>query len=379
MTTARTHFSCPRCDQPPSPAAIAASQCEGCGAALAMTPDPAGRISPERGGAWRYSAFLPCDYHAALDPHEAIRAVRAPTLARTLGIADAWLIDCTGLGTGTFKDLEAQVGLAAAADLGIEPLWIFSTGNTARAYHEWATRIDLRCTVAIPAGHERKLHGCAGTERQPIVLIDQPPAAAAATSQRLAAQAGARYLAAFGWKLEGSAAVAYAMAEHCPDIDVIVQTVGSGYGPLGYELGFTRAAAIDLFASAAVVHRHRYLLFQPADAAILAAAWNDPQRRPPDVAGLPAQPFEPTLQSTNGPATIERLRALPVERLDAVAPDRVLALRPAIDAILSEAGVVVDYDRERSTHIALAGLLDAALPPSARAAVIVTGASPFPD
>jgi hypothetical protein len=299
---------------------------------------------------------------------------RSPILERALGVEHVQLVDCTGLGTGTFKDLEAQLTLAAAAELDISPLWIHSTGNTARAFHVWATRLDAACTVSFPAAHSGKLAGCSPRARQPLVPIDLPPAEAAEHAKALAERSGARELG-LPWKLEGAAALGYALAEHCPDADLIVQTIGSGFGPLGYELGLQRAAGIRVFADRPIVAHHRYALFQPADAALMVRAWK--AHGTPDPRMLPADPFEPTLQSTSGPVTIDPLRRLPVHTIGAVEPSRVIELRETIDAAFVDVGLLLDFEREKSAYIAIAGLLERTWGRTTRMAVVVTGARPI--
>ena len=354
---------------------MAVGACGTCATPLRFAPPTGGSIHAGRGGVWRYGDWLPCSYRPALDPGSPVRVIDAPGLADALGVARTWLVDCSRLGTGTFKDLEAQVALSAAADLGVDGLSVFSTGNTARAYHEWARRIDARCRVAIPSTHGEKLQGCIGTSRQPIVAVDGPPVDASSAATAAAAEWSASGLGPW-WRLEGPATIAYAVAEHCPDAELVVQTIGSGFGPLGYELGFSRAAAISAFAGAQVLGAHRYLMFQPADAAIVARVWRDPAGVP-DVGLLPVDPFEPTLQSTNGPATIAALRQLPIDDIAAVEPAAVRDYRERVEDLLDDSGVTLDFDREKSTFIALTGLLERRLDPTSRLAIVVTGAAPL--
>ncbi len=94
---------------------------------------------------------------------------------------------------------------------------------------------------------------------------------------------------------------------------------------------------------------------------------------------MPADPFEPTLQSTNPVATLLLLRAtMPIDTaLRSVAPEVIGNARSWADKVLAEAGITLDYDRERSVYISLAGLLATKLPPTTRLALIVTGSHPF--
>lgn len=61
----------------------------------------------------------------------------------------------------------------------------------------------------------------------------------------------------------------------------------------------------------------------------------------------------------------------------AVAPDAVEEARPLADKVLAEAGIALDYERERSAFISLAGLLTSKLDPTTKLAFIVSGSRPF--
>ncbi|PVZ08218.1 hypothetical protein C8D89_109101 [Actinomycetospora cinnamomea] len=53
------------------------------------------------------------------------------------------------------------------------------------------------------------------------------------------------------------------------------------------------------------------------------------------------------------------------------------ALRPIIDEVLGLAGINLDFTREKSAYLSLAGLLDAPLDPSSRVAVVISGSRSF--
>lgn len=380
----RERLRCPGCDRAGSALTaieLSAFDCAICGAQLTFTsPAGAGPIGDRR-GLWRYAPLLACP---DLDLDADIPVVDASALADALGAASVRLIDCTGLGTGTFKDLEAQVVLAAHADLALpQALSLHSTGNTARAYHHWAGHLGLRMSVSLPAANLPKLRGRTATTDRPIVAIEADALTAARVSSELAAERGTRHLAPPGWKVQGTAAIGYLLADRCPDVDLIVQTVGAGFGPLGYELGLRRAATIDGLRGAPVVTRRGYLLVQPSDTCAVARLWAATDTPVGFDPAYPAAPFEPTLLSTNVERTIGALRALPDARVTTVGPDRVVEASPTIDRLLADAGVELDATREHATHIALAGLL-ASAPSRAlagrRVAIVVTGSAPFaPD
>lgn len=376
-----SRFSCARCGRTPDLVDLTQRVCPVCDGPLTFEPPADARPDDGLGGPWRYRELVPASHRHELDPGEVPRVVRSPDLESLTGAERVWLVDLTRLGTGTFKDLEAQVLLSVAADLGWGALSVHSTGNTARAFHHWASRADLTCTVSVPRTNLDKLRGLHATARQRILAFDGDPLAADRAARDHAASVGTFHLAPLEWKMEGAATIAYALAEQCPDADLIVQTVGSGLGPLGYELGFGRAATVDAFCAAPVVSRHGYLLVQPSDTDALARAIRSADR--PCVAGKlahPAHPYEPTLLSTNVLRTAALVRRLPGLSMLTLDPEDVERCRDRTAAALDAAGVVVDPDRERSGVIALAGLCTAVdTVARRRVVVLVTGAAPLSD
>ncbi|WP_129310684.1 pyridoxal-phosphate dependent enzyme [Streptomyces sp. L2] len=375
---------CPACeDRTPSADELARYVCDGCGGALALRlpePGPFARlVAPERGLPWRYPDLVPVDYEPALDDGVGPRVIRSTLMESRLGVDQVHLIDCTRFGTGTFKDLEAAIVLAAAKQLGLRDVSVHSTGNTALAYRHYAQRAGVSCAGYVPERNLDKLGDVEADPQQPVYSLDCAYAELSGLAKKAAAEAGRRHLAPFDWKLEGKSVLAAAIYETVPDTDTIVQTVAGGYGPLGYEVGFSRLRDIVDTPSGVLAER-RYLLFQPADADTLTWAWqNGAEEVGEDDLRLPDDPYEPTLQSTNPVATLPQLRRdLPEgTELRSVGAQDVEGLRPVVDEILADAGIELDHTREKSAYISLAGLLKARLDPGARIAVVVSGSRPF--
>jgi len=389
VTNLTPEFRCPICKQPRSTVdELLAYQCGQCTSELIFTPrlkEPCAGVSLERGGPWRYSPLLPCNYDARLDNKASIESVRSPLLEQELDVGQVWLVDCSALATGTFKDLEAAVVVAMAAQLNLERIAVHSTGNTALAYRHFAMQVDLPCACYIPARNfDRKVRGLEANPRYPIFAVDAPYSRVSAIAKSHSVALGYWHLAPLAWKLEGKAALAYHIAEYCPGVDTIAQTIAGGYGPLGYEVGFRRLKEVGLGRRSVPASR-RYVLFQPEDAATLARVWTTAETvalEPNDLM-LPDDPYEPTLQSTNPLATLPRLRAtLPAGSEILSVPLRAIkACENVIEQVLEEAHIALDISRERSTLIALAGLIEQARSGGGviadRLAVIVSGAAGF--
>jgi hypothetical protein len=356
------------------------STCHGLLSPVLRGPQPLSQlIDPSLGLPWRYPALLPLPGPEAFAPAVCPPTRRSALLEAQLDVSEAWLIDCTKFGTGTFKDLEAAVVIAAAAAMGIPRISVHSTGNTALAYRHSALRAGIGCASYVPLQNAAKLGGITRSEEHPVYLVDAEYARVPSIARAESARAGWHHMAPIGWKLEGKAALAWWIAEVIPQVTAIAQTVAGGYGALGYETGFRRMqmAASD---PAGVLLSRRYLLFQPQDAGTLTHAWARGTRSLDEAAlSLPSHPYEPTLQSSNPVATLPRLRSLMPDgtQFTSVSRDTVEGARSWVDAALADAGIELDFAREKSAYIALAGLWEISLPRSEKLAVIVSGSPPF--
>ncbi len=362
---------------------LAGYSCGACGSNLVFRIQPASDLAQlierDRGLPWRYHKLLPVEYEPGADDGLVPPVTRSRVLESRLGVARVWLVDCTVFGTGTFKDLEAAVVIAIAKQLGIGRISVHSTGNTALAYRHYAIRLGVTCAAFLPRMNIGKLGDIEPNLNAPIFAVDAEYAQVSDVAKRAAARDGIHHMAPLRWKLEGKATIAWLLRELQLQVDLIVQTVAGGYGVLGVETGFRRVATA-LGEPAVAPSRPGYLLFQPSDADTLVRAWNTgaTELSQADLR-LPRKPLEPTLQSTNPLATLPLLRRiLPAETVFQSVPVQLVDdSKPVIDAALHDAGIDLDYGREKSAYISLAGLLHTQLRSSARLAVIITGSPPF--
>lgn len=315
-------------------------------------------VSPGLPGAFRYLPLLGIGDETAellADPEgaEVRRPIEAPDLARRLGVASMHLLPCDGGPSGTFKDAEAAVVIARQLERrgAAERIVFASSGNTARAYRGYALRAGIASTACVPAVGLEKLRGLRHDERSELIVVGDMLDATAVAAERGAA-AGSRLIAPAGWRFDGKATIAYAIAEHVPRATVVAQTVAGGFGPLGMERGFERLARRGLLDRGP-----RFELFQVEGQASLAS-WLK-SRAPIGVGDLelPADPFESTLLSV-GP-----LRTAPeLGRLVDTGRARVSVVPPArvegeAAALADAAGAAVSYPAERSPFVSWAGLL----------------------
>lgn len=377
---------CTTCDRLPNESELLAYLCDTCGKELELPiPSAAGtslaaHVKRERGPVWRYGALLPVAYKPVLDDDMPTIATRSRALEERSGAAEVWLINATTLGTGTFKDYEAAVVAAMTWELGVSGVSVHSTGNTALAYLHYMSRVGVSCAGYIPTKNLVKVGPYKSTEDFPLIAVDAEYALLSATAKNDATKTGRVHLAPLRWKLEGKAALGLAIQEYCPQVEVIVQTVAGGYGPLGCEVAFRRLRAVGETAGVAV--RRRYALYQAGDSANLARAWSSGAANlAANDLRLPDDPFEPTLQSTNPLATLPRLRAaLPQSStITAVSPNLVEDSAELAVDILADLGIPIDYEREKSAVISIAGVLASRWSATDRLAIVVSGSARFPD
>lgn len=106
---------------------------------------------------WRYADFLPFEQapRYAL-PAGSTPLVRAPRLAKRLGLRDVWVKNDAANPTHSFKDRVVSVALAKARELGYGTVACASTGNLANAVAAHAAAAGLESYVFIPADLEEQ-------------------------------------------------------------------------------------------------------------------------------------------------------------------------------------------------------------------------------
>jgi threonine synthase len=138
----------------PAPVAI----CEQCLGPLepeypaAEAPPTRATIASRERSLWRYREFLPLDGPPELSPDSGFTPLlEAPTLARRLGVARAWLKnDSVSHPSLSFKDRVVAVAINAARAFGLDTVGCASTGNLANAVAAQAARAGLPAWIFIP-------------------------------------------------------------------------------------------------------------------------------------------------------------------------------------------------------------------------------------
>jgi threonine synthase len=147
---------CAMCNAQYDPAPIAV--CSQCLAPLEPTYPATGAlasravISERDHSLWRYREFLPIEGPPQLSLDTGLTPlIEAPVLARSLGVARAWLKnDSVSHPSLSFKDRVVALAINAAQALGLDTIGCASTGNLANAVAAQAARAGLPAWIFIP-------------------------------------------------------------------------------------------------------------------------------------------------------------------------------------------------------------------------------------
>lgn len=333
-------------------------------------------------GVWRYLPLLPVSEDAAervMIPGkpEFMKPVLSRELAKKLGVNKVYLFPYQGGPSGTFKDVEAAVVVAKCIDWGFEDetISIHSTGNTARAYRAFATQAGIKSVAYVPFGTRRKMQGAGKSRLGKVVYADVPFETFGPLVSQHAKDHGYRHLAPLKWKVEGKAPHAYHIFENAPDVNVITQTVGGGFGPIGTHTGMNRLRKYGLLN-----HPVRFELVQVDESNAIDKMLQLNGHSNLFEFKFPKDPFEPTLFSTNAAITLAYLKPILQQTGSHITSTGVSFVEDHAQALMMEAenyGLELSYDDERCPFIAWAGLLKAAekgqLKPTDNVALMLTG------
>ena len=130
----------------------------------------------ERGPAnlWRYAPLLPVDDPlAAVSLNEGYTPLlRAPKLARALGLKNVAVKDEGRNPSGTFKDRGASVAVSRYVELGVKTVAHNSSGNAGGSWSLYAARAGITCVNLLPTDVQpSSLQHCRASG-QPAFLVE---------------------------------------------------------------------------------------------------------------------------------------------------------------------------------------------------------------
>jgi threonine synthase len=244
---------------------------------------------------WRYRELLPiANFNPTLSMGEGgTPLVHAANLGMMLGCPNLYIKDERQSPTGSFKDRQAAVNIAAVKEAGITEMVLASTGNVAIAFSAYASRAGIKLwaflTSLVPAEKMREV-AIYGTEVVKVTAsYDQAKTVAAefARQRGLYLERGARSIPS----LESMKTIAFEICEQLSsDVykihpiedqrkqpawvspDWYFQSVSGGIGPLGVLKGF-----YELHEMGLINHIPAIAGIQTAGCAPMAKAWQSDQ------------------------------------------------------------------------------------------------------
>lgn len=214
---------------------------------------------------WRYRELLPVQNpNIALSLGEGgSPLVRAVNLGLMLGISNLYIKDERQGPTGSFKDRQAAVTVAALKEAGITEMVAASTGNVAIAYSAYAARAGIKLwafvTSLVPAVKMREIALYGSQVVKVTASYDQAKQLAAefAHQRGLYLDLGARTITS----IEAMKTIAFEISEQLTSVmgpvedgglrqwctpDWYIQAISGGMGPLGVYKGFRELRQMGL-------------------------------------------------------------------------------------------------------------------------------------
>ncbi len=304
--------------------------------------------------------------------------IESRKMAEFLGVESVHLLAPIYGPSGTFKDIEAAIVIAKCLDWSIKKrLSWHSTGNTARAYREYAIKCDLKSDSYFPLNCLDKFKGVAKNNENILIAYNGPFQEISSLAKKRAKENGSMHLAPLHWKIEGKAIIAYVVFENLPETNVVVQTIAGGYGILGFDLGVSRLKQLNLLQKTNL----RYELFQIEGADTISQLMPLDREISETDLKLPVNPFERTLQSTNPLSTFNLVRKIIAStgsNINSVTKEDVIQYSKYFEKECWNLGINISYDDEKSPFISWAGLVIASkhkrLSKHDRIVIIITGA-----
>lgn len=268
MPSLLTHIVCQDCGSEMDPDPLT-THCQECGSSWIVPRYDYGaagklwqtELLGRETSLWRYEELLPFD-----DPGHGVSMgegwtplVRANRLQRELQLNNLYIKDERQGPTGSFKDRQAVLGVAALRHAGVDEFVLASTGNKAAAYAAYCARAGIRLwiflTSMVPNEKLREL-GLYGAEVVKIAgTYDQAKKVATDFAERrgLRRELGARGIPS----LAGMKTIAFEIAEQLSRLEPLpdgkwrvpdwyIQSVSGGIGPIAVWHGFRELYAMGL-------------------------------------------------------------------------------------------------------------------------------------
>lgn len=317
-------------------------------------------INDDLNGIWKYEPILPIKGESAYalsdtSFNELPTPIRSDEMANLLGVKEVFLFPCVYGRSGTFKDIEASFIIGKIRDWEInQPISFHSTGNTARAYHEYAIAANYKTAGFFPLSCVNKLIGASDCENNELYAYNGHFQNLSQKAKQWAKDNHYLHLAPLRWKIEGKTPLGYHILNCVPNTTNIVQTIAGGYGALGIFEAVRRLKGWGL------IHKTpQFNLYQLQGVDTFARLL--PLNR--DIfetdLKLPFNTFELTLQSTNPLSTFNYVRKVcetTHSKIYAVSEEKIINYSNEFSSICRSLNIPVSFIDEKSPFISYAGL-----------------------
>lgn len=311
-------------------------------------------------GIWKYEPILPITKVVATQisndqEEELTTPIEIPELAELIGVKKFFLFPCLYGKSGSFKDIEAAFVIGKILDWQLEtPISFHSTGNTARAYREYAISAGLKSASFFPLECVNKFIGASENSENKLFAYNGSFQSISTFAKKWAFENGYLHLAPFRWKVEGKVPLGYNIFYNVPETTHIIQTIAGGYGTLGIFEAMRRLKYWKL-----IPYYPKFELFQISGADTISQLLPLNQDIFETDLKLQINSFEPTLQSTNPLSTFNSVRKVCQKTnsgISSINYKDVIKYAKELINICEGYGIPLSFIDEKSPFISYAGL-----------------------
>lgn len=317
-------------------------------------------INIDLSGIWKFEPILPIKKETAYalsdsSYEELPSPIHSERLAKYLGVKDFVLFPCIFGRSGTFKDIEASFIIGKVKDWGLkQPISFHSTGNTARAYHEYSIAAGIKSAGFFPLSCINKFIGTNINTDNDLYAFNAPFQLISKMAKQWATEHQYLHLAPLFWKVMGKTPLGYHIMNAVPETTNIVQTIAGGYGVLGIFEAIKR-----LMGWGIVNKMPKFNLFQLEGVDTFARLLPYKKDIFETDLELPSNSFELTLQSTNPLSTFNYVRnicELSCSNISSVHENTVIKYANEFVLACDELNIPISFVDEKSPFISYAGL-----------------------
>lgn len=317
---------------------------------------PFNKIVEDREDMWRYKNLLPINMEREIISFGEgfTRVERAENLEPLLNNAKLYLKVESENPTGTFKDREGSLIISRNNKLR-ENLVFHTTGNTGRSYNKYCSKIKTNSFCFLPLSSMYKFENSLITDKNFVIAINGAFQDVSPVSKIFSKKNDFSQITSKHEKIEPYTTIAYEQFEQLPSTTMYVQTLSSGYGPLGFLKGHQRLVKNGDEKKSNIP---KIVCIQSEDNNNISQAYNfnnlNLLKKYPKT-----NPFEHTLQSSDPSKNFNKIAEV-LNSTNGLITDVNLKetenIKEVFDYELKRLNIHLDYEKEKSAFIAFAGI-----------------------